>query len=249
MVEVSSGGGGSGDSTTLTFEVVGGTTPPSDPGESTIWVNTSEEITGWVFSAKEPQSPAEGLVWFTTWLDSPTAFDAIDANGIWVYPVAGSQYTDGAWVPKAVSTYTAGAWAEWWQGELYDAGNEFTAVTGGWEIGNIPTEGYSSTNPATLTKNADNMVFTAGRNTVWTVNKVDMSRFNTLTWSGTTTGYSFVQVADVKAKGFTAVASKSMNNGATSCEVDISSLSGEYYVVLVILANATVLTTEKIRME
>jgi hypothetical protein len=44
------GAGGS----SLNFTVVGGTTEPANPKENTIWVNTDQEITGWCFSAKEP---------------------------------------------------------------------------------------------------------------------------------------------------------------------------------------------------
>jgi len=38
----------------LNFEVVGGTTKPANPIENTIWVNTENEITSWIFSATEP---------------------------------------------------------------------------------------------------------------------------------------------------------------------------------------------------
>lgn len=38
----------------LNFEVVGGTTAPSNPEENTIWVNTAASITSWDFSAEEP---------------------------------------------------------------------------------------------------------------------------------------------------------------------------------------------------
>ena len=47
-----SGGGSSGAS--LNFKVVGGTTEPANPSENTIWVNTDEPITSWIFSAKNP---------------------------------------------------------------------------------------------------------------------------------------------------------------------------------------------------
>lgn len=46
--------GGGGSAAGLNFKVVGGTTQPSNPSENTIWVNTDKEITGWIFSAKNP---------------------------------------------------------------------------------------------------------------------------------------------------------------------------------------------------
>lgn len=52
MIFNMTGGGGTGAG--LNFKVVGGTTQPSNPSENTIWVNTDKEITGWIFSAKNP---------------------------------------------------------------------------------------------------------------------------------------------------------------------------------------------------
>ena len=43
------GGAGGGGFVGLNFEIVGGTTQPSNPKENTIWVNTDQEITNWLF--------------------------------------------------------------------------------------------------------------------------------------------------------------------------------------------------------
>lgn len=40
----------------LNFDIVGGTSQPANPKGNTIWVNTDTAITGWEFSANEPQS-------------------------------------------------------------------------------------------------------------------------------------------------------------------------------------------------
>lgn len=47
---------GSYDGVELNFEIVGGTTQPSNPTENMIWVNTDTPITSWEFSATEPNS-------------------------------------------------------------------------------------------------------------------------------------------------------------------------------------------------
>lgn len=52
---VNASGGGAG----LNFKVVGGTTQPSKPKENTIWVNTAEEITSWMFAAENPYIKSE----------------------------------------------------------------------------------------------------------------------------------------------------------------------------------------------
>lgn len=41
--------------TSLNFKVVGGTTEPTNHKENMIWVNTSNKITGWYFSATQPR--------------------------------------------------------------------------------------------------------------------------------------------------------------------------------------------------
>lgn len=53
---------GGGDN--LNFEVVGGTTQPSNPKENTIWVNTSTDISSWSFSPTYPalQSKTRNLI-------------------------------------------------------------------------------------------------------------------------------------------------------------------------------------------
>lgn len=135
------GGGG----TSLNFKVVGGTTRPANPSENTIWVNTDQEITSWVFSANEPENPESGMVWISTGSSSIVAFNALKKNGIYVYPISAKQYiaggstsilgeallgemvlgsttsTDSQWVDKTAKTYKNGVWVDWivW---IYDDG-------------------------------------------------------------------------------------------------------------------------------
>lgn len=104
------GGGGGGGG--LNFQVIGGTTAPNNPKENTIWVNTSTTITDWVFSATQPTG-ANGMVWITVGVSSPTEFNALKKNNITVYPMSAKQYADGAWVDKTAKSYQNGAWVEW----------------------------------------------------------------------------------------------------------------------------------------
>ena len=140
-------GGGSGG---LNFKVVGGTSEPSSPKENIIWVNTSNTITDWVFSATQP-SAKSGRVWISTGTSSNIEFNALKKNGIQVYPISAKQYVSGAWVYKTAKSYQGGKWVDWWNGELYDYGNEWERKTGGWYI--------SQNTSCTLNKNADSMVF------------------------------------------------------------------------------------------
>ena len=110
MIGRTNAGGGSGGG--LNFKVVGGTSTPASPKENTIWVNTSAEITSWVFSVTEPETPAAGMVWITTGKSSTAPFNALKKNNITLCPVAASQYVNGAWVEKTAKCYKSGEWVE-----------------------------------------------------------------------------------------------------------------------------------------
>ena len=118
MIGITNIGGGGGSS--LNFKVVGGTSAPTSPSENTIWVNTSNDITGWAFSTTTPAA-SEGLVWFAIGSSSSVAFNAIKKNGLWVYPGGCQQYISGVWVAKTAKTYQSGSWKDWmyW---LYNTG-------------------------------------------------------------------------------------------------------------------------------
>lgn len=68
-------GGGAG----LNFKVVGGTSAPASPKENTIWVNTDDEITGWVFSTKRPIDIVDSYL-ATTYVNSYGAALLVEAD-------------------------------------------------------------------------------------------------------------------------------------------------------------------------
>ena len=91
----------------LNFEIVGGTTQPSNPKENTIWVNTSNEITGWNFGAEEyrPTSSSEGMIWIVSSNTSPANFNAITENAIIISIRDAYQYISGSWVKFNMKIY------------------------------------------------------------------------------------------------------------------------------------------------
>ena len=138
------GGGGSGG---LNFQVIGGTTAPSNPKENMIWVNTSTKITSYIFSATQPTGSA-GMVWISTGTSSTIAFNALKKNGLQVYPISAKQYVNGAWVSVTALSYQGGEWVEWIS-FLYDRGEI--------GLGGIPTQIYKdgSKTDVVVTLNAD----------------------------------------------------------------------------------------------
>lgn len=141
------GGGSSGG---LNFEVVGGTTQPTNPKENTIWVNTDTPIAGWALSVDAPENPAEGMVHVTVGSFSLIGFNALKRNSIEILPVSVSQYINWQWTTMEAMIFQDGMWKEWAAGRIYYLGEEYIDFTGGISIAS--NSGYS-----TATKNTDNI--------------------------------------------------------------------------------------------
>lgn len=225
--------GNSGGGSSLNFKVVGNPQPETAK-ENTIWVD-AETISGWVFSATEPEAPQDNMVWIQTIMTSPVAFNALKKNGIMVYPLAAKQYTGGAWVDKTAKTWKGNAWADWatW---LYDSGNEFEGLTGGWEHKTTSTT-YTSTSGSAFTKNADNMYqenCTNGSRRACTTNMIDLTPFKEIhmIFSGKAGGISVfdeipgTSTATVKADGDEAFFTK------TEVVLDVSAVNKAQYVTV-----------------
>ena len=103
-----SGGGGN----PLNFKIVGGTAQPSSPRENTIWVNTEDEITSWIFSVEEHSTPTSGMVWIQVGSDSNVRFNALKKNALCVYPITCNQYINGEWESKSAKIYQDSAWVQ-----------------------------------------------------------------------------------------------------------------------------------------
>lgn len=123
-------GNGAGG-TELNFRIVNGTSAPASPRENTIWVNTDQDITDFVFGYAEPEK-VDGRLWIQTGLTSAVAFNALKKNQIQVATTAAKICSDGSWASVVAKTYQGGAWKDWWDGQLFENGNQYTDYTGGW---------------------------------------------------------------------------------------------------------------------
>ena len=219
----------------LNFKVVGGATQPSNPKENTIWVNTAAAITSWVFSATQPTG-AEGMVWFKIADNGLRSFNALKKNGITLHLVSAAQYLSGAWVTKAVNVYQNSAWQELAQ-YLYKNGEQYTSLTGGWGLGS----GTVSGGKGGFAANADHLSFTGQTDAYWgfgtTLRSVDLTNFRTLHVYGYGNGSGTFGVGTAQDANFNA--STVVYTTLTNYSVDISSLSGSYYVKFRIGGSAT----------
>lgn len=245
----------------LNFAVVGGTEQPIDPKENTIWVNTNKEITSWIMDANQPENLTEGMVWISAGTSSTVAFNALKKNGIQVYPLSAKQYVSGAWVDVTAMSYQGGKWVEWfvWNGELYDSGNEYEIVTGGWFI----TEGRIGWDLGEGTKNADSITLSCPDESssvaATTTKSIDLTDYSTLNVNITdierlvwlvidknqnmgNEGAAVLVIEDVNDTAYTGVHS-----------LDISSFTGSYYLSLTTWHSngegATSATFDKVWME
>ena len=103
---------GNGVGSLLNFDILDGTTEPSNPTENAIWVNTPNTVTGYQFSATQPANMAEGEVWILVGTSSNTEFNALKRDAMHVYPVSAKQYVSGALVNKGLKIYQNGKWRD-----------------------------------------------------------------------------------------------------------------------------------------
>lgn len=229
----------------LNFKVVGSDVAPTNPKENTIWINTDQKVTFWVFSSKEPSNPVEGMVWFKVGSQSLSEFNALKKNTLMVYPGFAKQYLSGVWVNKDARCYQGGAWKPWWSYIFYDYGKEFLEFSG--SIASLP-KGFDAEDDAAasmaIQRNADNIKIYNGTTSpylhcgiAYYNKKIDLTDFSTLTFKGQIvddTEYnshvglgiwsSFGSYVDSnRVASITGKQSGEMN-------LDISGLKGEHYI-------------------
>ena len=215
-----SGGGGA----LLDFQVVSGTSAPASPKENTIWVKTSTPITLWHIGPNEPDAAA-GAVWVQTDVASSFAFNALKKNSLMVYPAACKVWNGAKFAPADASIYQGGNWVQFsiaWDGTLFNDGDQYEAVTGGW------ANASGNTLAASFYSN------TSFSEPVRTEKMVDLTDFDTLyvTYTGVTKSAHF---GVTKTKDLTLASQYAASKPASvgTVALDVSGLTGEYYVTLV----------------
>lgn len=94
----------------LNFEVVGGTTRPSNPKENTIWVNTNREIVSCALAATAPTAPTNGMLWIEIGGYASVFIEVVEDSGIVVGLSDIKLYYDGAWNNVEAQIYQGGEW-------------------------------------------------------------------------------------------------------------------------------------------
>lgn len=122
---------------------------------------------------------------------------------------------------------------------LYNAGTDNTAVTGGLTAyAYVPSTSSTSTQKPTVTKNSDSITLKSAAGyggSYFTANAIDITRFRALKINissiAVNGGYINVGVTPTKANKFERTAHANVTETGT-ISVDISSLSGDYYMFI-----------------
>lgn len=244
-------GGGTGGG--LNFKVVGGTTQPTGK-ENLIWVKTSATITGYMFSGAKPTSAASGTVLIQTAATSNAAFNALKKNTLMVYPDSVSQYVNGAWEKRDAWIYQNNAWKQISWSWLYVIQNGVIVTPPGFSTfgytGNttLPTitagDGYqqiaSTTNSNAVT--TDSAIDLTNVTTVYAgINLVKVTQSTTAKWKGISLAVlNAVGVANHSALTNAIIEQQLTTTiGEQTLSVDVSALTGSYYIGLTASSNGT----------
>lgn len=174
----------------------------------------------------------EGTVWIPTGTSSMFEFNALKKNGIHISPAGANVWNGTNWVALYAHIYQKGTWAQYgtpWDGTIYRNGTEETVITGGLtqKPNVVMTNGYS--NDSKIEKKTDRIVLGpagTGGALLTTVNKVDLTKYNTLTIKGSGNGHAGVHDFE----------SGNIRDGAvygtigSNTSLDISKLTGLYYI-------------------
>lgn len=214
--------------TSLNFKVVKNQ-KPVNPSPNTIWLDTDHKINGYSFSATQPENMAEGEVWFAIGADSDIAFSATKKNPVMIYPLFAKQYISGAWIDVTVEIYQDGEWKPWLT-ELYWFENGTLNST----IGYVLDTGDGA--DAWWTVNSSGFKVETPHEDYWSwirsKNKVDVTNYKTLQFVFTTqTGGTATFGLTSKTDCSSFIAKKERTTrGAGTVDVDVSKVSGTYYI-------------------
>ena len=224
MLGRTNSGGGTGNAAELT--IYGGTTRPAKATQNTIWIDTDVEITSYVLSSKEPETPAEGMAWIKIGNSKGNiqANAPVGDNWITVYPITAKQYISDEWVNKTANSYQNAQWVDWL-------------------VRIVPNDSFtwSISSGGTVTKNADGSISVKGTSSTihglaFTEETFDLTGFSKMTVKYTATkGYTASKIGvsttktDDTYKAFVASIAVKKNATPVTEVLDISAVNEPVY--------------------
>lgn len=254
--------GGGGGGAALNFEIVGNP-QPANPKENTIWVDTDVAITSWCFDTIEPANPVPGMVWILHSTTSSAKFNALKKDGISLNPWAARQYIDGAWVGKPAAIWKDGEWVSDWSPYLCNRGDECVDFTGGWDTmaKKVVSDAGTTAQTFQIIKQDGKLRFEKTGDIgaiMHTINTIDLTNVKSIHFKGemsptTKSNWVAFHVWSSLSGSVWATNSKATVQGSTTgkqgFELDVSSLSGSYYLGFGIYSSSHYVEIEELYLE
>lgn len=220
------------------ISLVGGAEQPAAPAEGTIWISTEADIGTYAVGYDQPAAPAEGDVWIEEGIESHRPLTVMEGESFLIYPVRAWQYLDSAWAEKTAMTYKDGGWWDW-KKYLYDRGELYTRLTGGWKCaGRRRVSGANV--PQTSMEISDGclvgtaQVLNSSKGTgmfIRTLSAVKLTSYSLIRAKvSDINGTARLGVMQQSEQYLTLAASTDIDGTEQECSLDVSALSGSYYV-------------------
>lgn len=237
MIGKTNGGGGRDR---FRPKIYGGTTAPAKPKEGDFWVYTSGTITAVEWNCWVHSFPGwvgtDGVTYIVSGgYDTSTVVDLTNIrNGVHYFcPNDCYMQHGGKWYRETAYVYRNGAWLQFstwaapWNGELFQSGNQYTDHTGGWAYT------FSWTGSVDFSSN----IYWSVTNItafVYTARTIDVTKYSRLRFTGSLWGSWSFGLGN-KQSGLNAgnwIARIQGDGTVNDGSVDISGVSGSFYVVL-----------------
>lgn len=251
MIGITNAGGGITSNRYRISVVYGAPDPSMNPKEWDIFIRTSVPLTIGAITTNATAAPgfvANNGHWYVN-LTTGTISDAPEVKlakneRLWQYitgrPAQAWEWIDGQWRKMNAYIWYKNQWVQFswsYNGELFANGNQYTEYTGGW-TGMVRNASVSPSvsDPANPNLFSDANGVAGG--TAWfrTVNKVDMSNYRTLKWTGWGFGENsggkygaHCTVHDNPSTDSGIISDASFQNEGTY-SMDISGISGAHYI-------------------
>lgn len=238
MIGKTNGGGGRDR---FRPKIYGGTTAPAKPKEGDFWIYTGTAISGTELNGFMGGFPSWTMPEGFAYIGSGGAYNESSwvnlinvRNGVHNFcPCCCFQVEGGKWYRKDAKVYRNGAWLQFstwaapWNGELFQSGNQYTDHTGGW--------GYTFSDKGSVDFSS-NIWWSVNNITafVYTAWAIDVTKYSRLRFTGSLWGSWSFGLGN-KQSGLNAgnwIARIQGDGTVNDGSVDISGVSGSFYVVL-----------------
>lgn len=219
---------------------------PSTAAINTIAVISEKDISGYTFSAVEPENIEDGLVWFSIDPASTISFSATKKNPIMIHLDTAKQYISDSWDLRQARIYTASGWTQFGEFDIFVDGQILTESGFATYNSTNTTDSNGSIMLKTTANKVSESYVEFGPLSLTGVNELTMtySLASASTSNSTVVGVIFVSTEKVEASGTTYenietgnISTNTLDNikkdassGEISTSLNVSNLSGDFYV-------------------